>query len=386
MVRHLDHLRDRAGAVPRAIVGRFSSRLHDERVAAWLGIWLGISFTVAFVTGLISHFMQHPPAWLLWPSRPVNLYRVTQGVHVIGGLATIPLLLAKLWTVYPKLWQWPPVRSVAHALERGMVFLLVAGALFQLVTGVFNVARWYVFPFYFPTAHYWTSYVLIGALIIHATNEWAKVRRAVFRPVRLDSVPLESAGRLSRRGFFAATAAACAVIAVTTVGEAFRPLAGIAWLAPLPPERGVPVNKTAAAAQITVRPDWRLHVTGVVQRELRLSLDELRALPRHSARLPIACVEGWSAEGAWSGARLRDVLRMAGVADDARVRVESLEPTGRYRTSEVRAPHWHDPLTLLALELDGAPLTPDHGYPCRLIAPDRPGVLQTKWVTTVVVL
>jgi hypothetical protein len=39
MVRHLDHLKDRAGAVPRAIAGRFSSRLHDERVAAWLGCW-----------------------------------------------------------------------------------------------------------------------------------------------------------------------------------------------------------------------------------------------------------------------------------------------------------------------------------------------------------
>jgi hypothetical protein len=275
-----------------------------------------------------------------------------------------------------------------------MVFLLVAGALFQLVTGVFNVARWYVFPFNFTAAHYWTSYILIGALIIHVTNEWAKVRRAVFRPVRLkpvrlDSAPLDSAtrrGSLSRRGFFATTAAACAVIAATTIGEAFRPLAGIAWLAPLPPQRGVPVNKTAAAARITVPTDWRLRVTGAVQRELELSLEDLRALPRHSARLPIACVEGWSAEGTWAGVRLRDVLRMAGVADDARVRVESLEPAGRYRTSEVRAPHWHDQLTLLALELNGAPLTPDHGYPCRLIAPDRPGVLQTKWVTTVVVL
>ncbi|MGI8331298.1 molybdopterin-dependent oxidoreductase [Actinomadura scrupuli] len=389
MVRHADQVKSRAGEVPRVIASRFGSRLHDEGVAAWLGVWLGVSFTLTFVTGLISHFMQHPPEWLLWPARPVNLYRFTQGLHVIGGLATIPLLLAKLWTVYPRLWQWPPVRSAAHALERSMVFLLVAGALFQLATGVLNVARWYVFPFSFPATHYWTSYILVGALVIHVTNEWAKVRRTVFRPVRLDPVAADSArgtASLTRRGFFATTAAACGVIAATTVGEAFRPLARIAWLAPLPPRRGVPVNRTAAAARVTVRPDWRLHVTGAVQRDLSLSLEELRALPRHSARLPIACVEGWSAEGAWAGVRLRDLLRMAGAADDARVRVESLEPAGRYRTSEVRAPHWHDPLTLLALELDGAPLTPDHGHPCRLIAPDRPGVLQTKWVTRVVVL
>ena len=39
-----------------------------------------------------------------------------------------------------------------------------------------------------------------------------------------------------------------------------------------------------------------------------------------------------------------------------------------------------DPHTLLALDLEGEPLSIDHGYPCRLIAPDRPGVLQTKWV------
>ena len=39
-----------------------------------------------------------------------------------------------------------------------------------------------------------------------------------------------------------------------------------------------------------------------------------------------------------------------------------------------------DPDSLLALTLGGDPLHPDHGYPCRIIAPARPGVLQTKWV------
>jgi DMSO/TMAO reductase YedYZ molybdopterin-dependent catalytic subunit len=39
-----------------------------------------------------------------------------------------------------------------------------------------------------------------------------------------------------------------------------------------------------------------------------------------------------------------------------------------------------DELALLALQLNGAELSLDHGYPCRLIAPGRPGVLQTKWI------
>ncbi|WP_243723008.1 molybdopterin-dependent oxidoreductase [Actinomadura sp. 7K507] len=362
---------------------RFTSRLHDERVAAWLGIALGLSFTTAFGTGLISHFMQHPPGWMVWPSRPVNLYRFTQGLHVIGGLATIPLLLAKLWTVYPKLLQWPPVRSAGHAVERVLLFVLVGGSLFQLATGLLNIAYWYPFPFFFPTAHYWTAYIVIGALAVHVTNEWAKVRRTVMtRPE----------DGLGRRGFLLTVAAAGGTVALTTAGQAFSPLAKLAVLAPRRPgigPQGLPVNKSAAAAGvITAARDtgYRLVVTGRVERRLSFSLDDLNALPVHTARLPIACVEGWSAEATWEGIRLRDLLHTAGVSQDVRVRVESLEPGGLYRTSRIDPPHWHDPLTLLALKVNGSPLDLDHGFPCRLIAPNRPGVLQTKWVHEVVVI
>jgi DMSO/TMAO reductase YedYZ molybdopterin-dependent catalytic subunit len=371
---------------PADLGRRFTSKLHDERVAAWLGTWLGISFTMAFVTGLMSHFMQHPYAWMLWPSRPVNLYRFTQGLHVIGGLATIPLLLAKLWTVYPKLLEWPPARSIGHAVERGLVFLLVAGALFQLVTGLFNIAYWYPFPFFFTVAHYWTAYIVFGALVIHVVNEWAKVKRNVLPgSVRVPASP-------ERRRFFGLVALASGTIALFTIGEAFSPLAPVALLAPRRPEIGpqhLPVNKAAAEAGVLDMihdPGWRLIVTGRVRRSLSLSLADLHALTPRTVRLPITCVEGWSASATWTGVRLRDVLALAGVASDARVRVESMEPYGIYRTSEVDWPHWHDSLTLLALGLNGAPLAADHGYPCRLIAPDRPGVLQTKWVHRVVVL
>ncbi|WP_245667894.1 molybdopterin-dependent oxidoreductase [Actinomadura macra] len=362
---------------------RFSSRLHDERVAAWLGIALGVSVLTSFATGLVSHFMQHPPGWAQWPSRPVGLYRVTQGLHVIGGLATVPLLLAKLWTVYPKLLQWPPARSAADGVRRLLVFLLVGGALFQLVTGILNISYWYAFPFFFTTAHYWTAYILIGALLIHVADEWHKVRRTVM------TRPGDAVGR---RGFLLGVAAASGAIVLTTVGEAFSPLARLAVLAPRRPgvgAQGLPVNKSAFGAGVGAAardPEYRLIVTGRVAREVTLSLADLRALPAHAARLPIACVEGWSAEAMWEGVRLRDVLELAGVDGDAQVRVESLERGGRYRTSRVAPAHWRDPLTLLALRLNGAPLDLDHGYPCRLIAPDRPGVMQTKWVHRVVVL
>ena len=374
--------RSRPAAALRAVPGRFTSRLHDERVASWLGIALGAAVLVCFGTGLVSHFMQQPAGWMRWPSRPVNLYRVTQGVHVIGGMATVPLLLAKLWTVYPRLWQWPPVRSVVHGAQRLLVFVLVGAALFQFVTGVLNVAYWYAFRFYFTTAHYWTAYILIGALVVHIADQWAKARRTVM------TRPQDGVGR---RGFLLTVAGASGVVALTTVGEAVTPLAPLAVLAPRRPGTGpqdVPVNKSAAATGVTAQardPRWRLTVTGRVAREVTLSLADLRALPQHTARLPISCVEGWSVEASWHGVRLRDVLRLAGVADDAQVLVESLQRQGLYRTSLVAPPHWNDPLTLLALGMNGAPLALDHGRPCRLIAPNRPGVMQTKWVHRLVV-
>src|SRR6185369_13370935 len=88
--------------------GTFTSPLRSERLTSQLGVALGAAFVICFVTGYLSHAIQHPPGWFWWPSRPVGLYRVTQGLHVATGIALIPLLAAKLWSVYPKLFTWPP--------------------------------------------------------------------------------------------------------------------------------------------------------------------------------------------------------------------------------------------------------------------------------------
>lgn len=61
------------------------------------------------------------------------------------------------------------------------------------------------------------------------------------------------------------------------------------------------------------------------------------------------------------------------------------EPGSAYASSQLDASHAADPETLLALEIDGMALDIDHGFPVRLIAPNRPGVMQTKWVAEVVV-
>jgi DMSO/TMAO reductase YedYZ molybdopterin-dependent catalytic subunit len=312
-------------------------------------------------------------------------------------VASIPLLLAKLWTVYPHFTTWPPVRSVLHGVERLALLPLVGGSLFLLFSGVANVARWYPWTFFFPRAHFWAAWLTIGALIVHvgakATATWTSLRPAAppAPASNPEPVPDERAAGRDRRAFLGGVAAAAGALVVTTVGGTLSPLGRVSVLAQRVPglgPQGVPINKSAAGARVLElarRPDYRLVVDGAVARQLELSLADLRALPQHEATLPIACVEGWSASARWRGVRVRDLLATARARNGSTVTVESLQPAGRYRQSELDHDQRDDPDTLLALELNGQPLHIDHGYPVRLIGPNRPGVLQTKWVSHLVV-
>jgi hypothetical protein len=370
----------------------FPSRLHDARVASILGIALGITFFTCFLTGLYSHFAQVPLSigFLSMPASPAWLYRVTQGLHVASGTAAIPLLLVKLWVVYPQFFTWPPVRDVPHALSRLSLAPLVGGSIFMLFSGLLNTARWYPWEFSFTQTHYWVAWITIGSLLVHIGAQVAIVRQNVGRAAidrRAVEAPEPPGDGLSRRGLLAATFTSVGAVTLATVGQTFRPLKDLSVLAPRLPDvgpQGIPVNRSAVGARVTAlidSPDYRLTVRGRVDRELSFTLAELRALPQHDADLAITCVEGWSASARWSGVRVRDLLDLAGAPEDAEVVVTSLQARGAFRASELNVPHARHEDTLLALRIDGEELHPDHGFPCRLISPNRPGVQQTKWVT-----
>lgn len=372
-------------AVPPFREGTFASRLHDEKVAAVLGAALGTAFTVCFATGVLSHLVQEPPGWFTWPSRPAGLYRVTQSLHVVTGIASIPLLLAKLWVVYPKLFEWPPARSLAHAVERLSLLPLIGGGLFLVFTGVANINIWRPWSFGFRPGHFWTAWITMGALAVHVCAKFETTRDALWhRPGALVDVP---DGGLTRRGFLAAAFGSAGFMVLFTAGHTVTPLSKLALLTPRRPDvgpQGLPVNRTARSAGVEVSaldPGYRLVVDGPgARRPFSLSLDELRALPQHEAELPIACVEGWSYSARWRGVRVRDLIEMAGAGRDAEARVHSFQRGPRLRTSDLNRSHAHDRDTLLALDLNDEPLHVEHGYPLRLIGPNRPGVMQTKWV------
>ncbi len=358
----------------------------SERSAALLGAALGVAFTLCFLTGVLSHLIQEPPRWFAWPSRPAGAYRINQGVHVLTGMAAIPLLLAKVWAVHPKLFERPLVRSMAHGAERLALLPLVGGSVLLLMTGLGNVNIWRPWPFSFRDGHYAAAWVVMGALLIHVAAKGATtLGHLARRPARGGASPAPGGG-LGRRGFLTAVAGASAMVVILSAGQTVRPLRGLTVLAPRRTDigpQGFPVNRTAASVGLTAVDlgAYRLVVDGPgVGRPLSLTYDELRALPQREAELPIACVEGWSASPRWRGVPVRDLLARAGAREGCELTVVSIQESARLRDSEVDAGQAVDADLLLALEVNGEVLDPDHGFPVRLIGPNRPGVQQTKWV------
>ncbi|GGJ80490.1 hypothetical protein GCM10011583_09980 [Streptomyces camponoticapitis] len=415
--------------------------MRGVRFTAALGLVLLIGLTLLFVTGLLSYAAYNPDlasvndktpdrGWLGfylfdWPTHPYWLYRLTQGFHVTVGVALIPVVLAKLWSVIPRFFALPPVTSLAHALERLSLVLLVGGALFEFVTGVLNIQLDYLFPGSFYRLHFYGAWVFFGGFVAHAALKMPKVLR-VIRSGELRSgaaepgagavpgagpdsgpgpgarvgasfadddlaSPAPAAPTVSRRGAFALVGVGSLFMLLTTAGRSIDgPLRRTALLAPHGWENpgdgpnGFQINKTAASVgvrAVDTTDTWRLTVSGPAG-DVRLSRAQLLAMAQHTSELPIACVEGWSTSNqSWRGVRLRDLAALAGFpAGPPGVFVESLQPSGAFRSGALRDNQVRDGRSLLALRVNGADLSLDHGFPARIIVPAAPGVLNTKWV------
>jgi DMSO/TMAO reductase YedYZ molybdopterin-dependent catalytic subunit len=278
--------------------------------------------------------------------------------------------------------------------------------LFQFATGIVNAQVYYPFRFNFVVAHYYGAVVFTAALVVHVAIKLPAVRRAyrergVLAPLREDLAhtrpePPDAHGlvatapaapTMSRRGLLAFAGGASLVLLATSAGRAIGgPLRPLALLSPRGTQpgdgpNGFQVNKTARAAGIdpaTTGPAWRLEVAGGGA-PLSLARADLLALPQRTESLPIACVEGWSTTQEWTGVPLVELARMAGAAGGP-LRVESLQPRGVLREATLTPDQVADERSLLALRVNGADLSLDHGFPARIIVPALPGVNCTKWV------
>ena len=169
------------------------SPLRGPWLTSVLGLVLLWGLPVVFLTGLFSNAAYNP--WLndnvalqgrsrgpldfylfAWPTHPSWLYAVNQGIHVSLGLALIPAVIVKQWSVMPRLFTWPPARSLAHALERLSLIFLVGGIFFEIVTGVLFEEYWVPYHFDFTAAHYYGAWVFFGALVLHTVVKLPKLR------------------------------------------------------------------------------------------------------------------------------------------------------------------------------------------------------------------
>jgi len=404
--------------------GVWRSPLRGPWLTAVFGAALLVFLPLVILTGLLD-WIAYGPQWgeampsdvgwlhlpiFQWPTRPSWLFALTQGLHVVLGLVLVPVVLAKLWSVVPRLFAWPPARSLAQLLERLSLLLLVGGILFELATGVLNIQYDYLFGFSFYTAHYYGAWVFIAGFVSHVAIKLPRLvsslRSRSFRkelgapltetrpePRDVDGlVAAEPAPpTISRRGALAVVGGGSLLIAVLTVGQSIggfaRPLA---LLLPRGRSYGAgpndfQINRTAKAAQISSNDTgagWKLTLNGGPQ-PVTVDRAALLAMTQHSADLPIACVEGWSTLQTWTGVRLRELAALAGIPAPTSAVVRSLQRSGSFNKATLSADQLLNPDSLLALRVTGADLSVDHGYPARIIVPALPGVHNTKWVASI---
>jgi sulfite oxidase len=222
---------------------------------------------------------------------------------------------------------------------------------------------------------------------------------------------------LTRRGLFLTGAAALLPRSNPAAGQP----ASLITLSPSPRDLEMPVegfiDEITPVEHFFVRchttvpriklPDWRLEIAGLVDHPLTLTLDDLKKLPRVELVSVLECAGngrsfyqphvagaqwrfGSVGNARWSGVRLKDVLEKAGVRPAATqllldgADVPFVKMPKFQRTLEAgKAMH---PDTLLAWEMNGKPLTADHGFPLRVIAPGWASDSWIKWLTRIELL
>jgi DMSO/TMAO reductase YedYZ molybdopterin-dependent catalytic subunit len=139
-----------------------------------------------------------------------------------------------------------------------------------------------------------------------------------------------------------------------------------------------PVLHAGSVAKYRNLDDWTLRVFGEVENELELSWAELGALARTSNVQDIHCVTRWSRFDAhFEGVHWSEVAKLAIPKPSARFVIAHAE---HGFTSNVPYSFLQNDQALLATHADGEPLTPDHGYPLRLVIPGKYFWKSAKWL------
>jgi DMSO/TMAO reductase YedYZ molybdopterin-dependent catalytic subunit len=123
---------------------------------------------------------------------------------------------------------------------------------------------------------------------------------------------------------------------------------------------------------------WRLEVTGEVEEPLSLSYEQLKELPATDVTTDIHCVTRWSRfDAGFRGVHWSELAKLARPKPSARFAIAHAE---QGFTANVPLAAIEDENALVVYEADGEPLTPDHGWPVRLVVPSKYFWKSAKWL------
>jgi DMSO/TMAO reductase YedYZ molybdopterin-dependent catalytic subunit len=325
----------------------------------WANVALLFLLAVLLLTGFWGLTSGTAAAyWVLW----------------LHGMTAYALVLLLLWKgsiivhVFRRRSRWNTPRKAFLLLSVLLLAILSTGLVWT------TAGPAYVAGFSLMTIHAVLALGLAGLLTWHVlARRWifrvprARDRRAFVRllGVSLAGVAAWQVSRLAGQGL-AWPGSARRFTGSYETGSETGNFPVVAWLFDNPPP-------------LTVS-DWKLTITGAVDRPVTLHYQELLRLPQDTRVATIDCTGGWYSRQAWSGVPLNYLLALAGL--DARAQaITVISSTGYYRRFPLATAQGY----LLATHVAGRPLDHGHGFPIRLVAPDQRGFNWVKWVARITV-
>jgi DMSO/TMAO reductase YedYZ molybdopterin-dependent catalytic subunit len=252
-------------------------------------------------------------------------------------------------------------------LDFAVIFFTGLGIMFRFYYAYLSVpfvdVRWL-------ETHLWAAILSVPLILWHVIR-YFNVSFRIAAPKPGESPTGGAAASASRRRVLFLTAGSAAGLSFAFSFWPFQWLRfvnGPAW------EDGFPVERILGMADDIDLDSWRLRVTGDVANPLEIAYEQLLEMARKSEEMRLSCVTGWTTVQTWTGVPVAEVLDLAG----ANPGYQSVEFKG---ASGYSYQWWREelgPQALVVTAVGGKILSSGHGFPARLMAPNRPGQNNVK--------